>query len=90
MSCEKHSELVTRIESLEGSVKELYKRITTREIESGRFDEKLNGIKATLDDLVIKVSVLASQPAARWNTLITVLITAAASGVIGAALAKLF
>lgn len=87
--CEQHSEIVTRVTQLEASVKELYLRMTTREIDAGKVDEKLNNIKATLDNLVIKVGELADNPAKRWNTLITTLITGLAMGILGFLLSKL-
>jgi predicted nuclease with TOPRIM domain len=89
MSCEQHSEIVNRVTQLENSVKELYLRMTTREIESGKVDEKLNNIKATLDNLVVKVGELADSPGKRWNTLITAITTGLATGILGFLLSKL-
>lgn len=89
MSCEQHSEIVNRVTQLENSVKELYLRMTSREIDAGKVDEKLNNIKATLDNLVVKVSELADNPGKRWNTLITALTTGLVTGILGFLLSKI-
>jgi predicted nuclease with TOPRIM domain len=90
MSCEKHSELINRVEQLESSIKELYTRITTREIDAGRVDEKLNNIKNTLDNLVSKVSELADNPGKRLNTIITAIISSVTTGIVGIILGFIF
>lgn len=89
MSCDQHSEIVNRVTQLETSVKELYLRMTSREIDAGKVDEKLNNIKATLDNLVTKVTELADNPGKRWNTLVTTIITGITTGILGFLLSKL-
>lgn len=89
MSCDQHSEIVNRVTQLETSVKELYLRMTSREIDAGKVDEKLNNIKTTLDNLVIKVTELADNPGKRWNTLVTTVITGITTGILGFLLSKL-
>lgn len=90
MSCDQHSEIVNRVTQLETSVKELYFRMTSREIDAGKVDEKLNNIKTTLDNLVTKVTELADNPGKRWNTLVTAIITGITTGILGFLLSKLF
>jgi hypothetical protein len=77
------------IKSMQENIKELYTRVTALEIGSGRFDEKLNTIKNTLDELYKKVSELAAIPGKRWDTIITIIITAICSGAIGAVISQL-
>lgn len=89
MSCDQHSEIVNRVTQLETSVKELYFRMTSREIDAGKVDEKLNNIKTTLDNLVTKVTELADSPGKRWNTLATAIITGITTGILGFLLSKL-
>lgn len=86
MACEQHSEFAIRLKQCEDSIKELYTRQTATEIASGRFEEKLNGIKSTLDMLVTKVSELAAKPAKRWESVVGTVIAA----VVGIAVGKLF
>lgn len=90
MSCEQHSEIVNRVNQLEASVKELYLRMTTREIDAGKVDEKLNNIKATLDNLVTKVTELADNPGKRLNTIITAVITSITTGIVGIIIGVVF
>ena len=89
MSCGQHSEIVNRVTQLETSVKELFLRMNSREIDAGKVDEKLNNIKTTLDNLVIKVTELADNPGKRWNTLVTTVITGITTGILGFLLSKL-
>lgn len=89
MSCDQHSEIVNRVTQLETSVKELYFRMTSREIDAGKVDEKLNNIKTTLDNLVTKVTELADNPGKRWNTFVTATITGITTGILGFLLSKL-
>lgn len=90
MSCEQHSEIVNRVTQLENSVKELYLRMTSREIDAGKVDEKLNNIKATLDNLVVKVSELADNPGKRLNTIITAIISSVTTGIVGIIIGVVF
>lgn len=86
MACEQHSEFVIRLKQCEDSIKELYARQTATEIASGRFEEKLNSIKSTLDMLVTKVNELAAKPAKRWESVVGTVIAA----IIGIAIGKIF
>lgn len=90
MSCDQHSEIVNRVTQLENSVKELYLRMTSREIDAGKVDEKLNNIKATLDNLVVKVSELADNPGKRLNTIITAIISSVTTGIVGIIIGVIF
>lgn len=90
MSCGQHSEIVNRVTQLETSVKELYLRMTSREIDAGKVDEKLNNIKATLDNLVTKVTELADNPGKRLNTIITAIISSVTTGIVGIILGFIF
>ena len=86
MPCEQHSEILARIKQCENNIKELYGRITAAEITSGRFEEKLNNIKITLDTLVAKVNEIADKPGKRWESVIGTVIAA----IVGLAIGKLF
>lgn len=78
------------LERIQNDIKELFTRITELEKTSGRFDEKLDNIKTSLEKLIIKVDVLANMPSKRWDTIVTVGLTALVSGTIGVVLSKLF
>lgn len=68
----------------------IYERIERLETESGRTDEKYKSIMKDLEELKQKqkeilerIESMAQQPAKRWDTAITSIITAVVGGIVG-------
>ena len=68
----------------------IYNRIEKLESESGRVDEKYKMIIRDLDELktqqkeiLLRIETMAQQPAKRWDTAITSIITSVVGGIVG-------
>lgn len=89
MSCEecKQAGVLLRIQN---DIVDLFKRVIELEKTSSGFGVKLDIINQQLEKLITKVDALCNIPGSRWNTVVTIAITAIVSGTIGAVISKLF
>jgi thymidylate synthase len=71
-----------RLDELEADVKELYKRTNNSEIWQAKYGEKIDKIEKLVEKLT-------EAPAKRWDSVVTVAITAIITGVVAFFMGKL-
>ena len=83
-------EIETRFERNEDDIRKLFKCTDESNRFQGRMEEKMTNIEKSIDSIVMDVKTLLGKPQRRWDTIVTVAITALVSGVIGVMIASVF
>lgn len=73
-----------RFERIEKDIEALYKRSGSMEVWQGKYGEKIDKIETDISRLSKSIDKLLEVPARRWDTIVTVAITALVSGIVGA------
>lgn len=77
-----------RFERIEKDIASLYKRSGSMEVWQGKYGEKIDKIESDIGRLTQSIDKLLEIPSKRWDTIVTVAITALVSGVIGSIIAS--
>lgn len=72
-----------RFERIEKDIESLFKRSNSMEVWQGKYGEKIDKIENDISRLSKSIDKLLEVPARRWDTIVTVAITALVSGVVG-------
>jgi len=83
-------EIETRFERNEEDIRKLFKCTDESNRFQGRVEVKIENIEKSLATMTADIKSLLEKPQRRWDTLVTVAITALVSGVIGVMIASVF
>ena len=83
-------EIETRFERNEEDIRKLFKCTDESNRFQGRVEVKIENIEKSLATMTADIKSLLDKPQRRWDTLVTVAITALVRGVIGVMIASVF
>lgn len=81
--------IVQRLCKLEHDVSELFKRTNVSNVWQAKYGEKIDTIEKNVEKLTKLVEKLTEAPGKRWESIITVIITAIVTGVIAFFMGKI-